>query len=161
MTKALHQSSRRAVTIAFALQGMLLAAILSDLPAIRADLDASDGLLAIMIGLVSILAAAGSILAEKVAEKSGSARALRLGILILVLGGLAIAGNMNMPFFLVAVAFYGIGVGVVDAAGNMQAAALQQRYGKVILGGFFAAWSAGATAGPSSARPPSWRWQGS
>lgn len=147
MNKTSTSSSRRAVTLAFALQGMLLAAILSDLPAIRADLGATDGLLAIMIGVVSVLAAVGSILAEKVAQKTHSAQALGLGLLILIVGGIAIAVNTGMPFFLTAVALYGVGVGVVDAAGNMQAAALQQRYGKVILGGFFAAWSAGAIVG--------------
>lgn len=147
MNKTSTSSSRRAVTLAFALQGMLLAAILSDLPAIRADLGATDGLLAIMIGLVSVLAAVGSVLAEKIAQKTHSAQALGLGLTILVAGGSAIAANTGMTFFLAAVALYGIGVGVVDAAGNMQAAALQQRYGKVILGGFFAAWSAGAIVG--------------
>lgn len=147
MSGSSTSSARRGITIAFAVQGMLLATILSDLPAIRADLHATDGLLALMIGVVSFLAAAGSVLAEKIAEKVNSARALSLGLLVLVLGGIAIAANTNMPVFLAAVAFYGIGVGMVDAAGNMQAASLQQRYGKVILGGFFAAWSAGAILG--------------
>lgn len=139
--------SRVAVSVAFGLHGMMLAAVLSSLPAIRADLGATDALLAMIIGIVSALAAVGSVIAEKVAAYRGSASALTLGIGLQVLGGLLIVSNWGLVSFLFAVAVYGLGIGGVDAGGNMQAVALQRRAGKVILASFFAAWSGGAIVG--------------
>nr|WP_120491186.1 MFS transporter [Corynebacterium lactis] len=141
------RSSRIAVSTAFGLHGMMLAAVLSSLPAIRADLGATDALLAMIIGIVSALAAVGSILSEKVAARRGSAGALTAGIGMQVIGGLLIISNWGLPSFLFAVAVYGLGIGGVDAGGNMQAVALQRRYGTVILASFFAAWSGGAIVG--------------
>lgn len=126
---------------------MLLAAILTELPAIRADLSATDGLLATIVGIVSLLSAGGSVLAEKLAEKWNSATVLTFGLALLAVGGVCITLNQGKSTFLIAVGVYGLGVGAVDAAANMQAAALQQRAGKVILSSFFAAWSAGAILG--------------
>lgn len=139
--------SRVAVATVFLLQGMLLAAILTELPAIRAKLDASDGLLAVIIGVVSVLSALGSVAAEKLAERKDSASALVAGLIVLVLGGLLVAVSPNTVTFIAAVAVYGIGVGMVDAAVNMQAAAVQRRVGTVILSSFFASWSGGAILG--------------
>ena len=139
--------SRVAVATVFLLQGMLLAAILTELPAIRAKLDASDGLLAVIIGVVSVLSALGSVTAEKLAERKDSASALVTGLVVLVLGGLLVAVSPNTVTFIAAVAVYGIGVGMVDAAVNMQAAAVQRRVGTVILSSFFASWSGGAILG--------------
>ena len=51
-----------------------------------------------------------------------------------------------MPFCL-GFAVYGVGVGGVDASTNMQAVALQHRYGRSILTSFHAAWSAGGIVG--------------
>lgn len=139
-----------AVATVFLLQGMLLAAILTELPAIRAKLDASDGLLAVIIGVVSVLSALGSVAAEKLAERKDSASALVTGLVVLVLGGLLVAVSPNTVTFIAAVAVYGIGVGMVDAAVNMQAAAVQRRVGTVILSSFFASWSGGAILGAVS-----------
>lgn len=139
--------ARPAISAAFFVQGMLLAAILTELPSIRADLGAGDGILALLIGVISLLAAGGSVIAEKLAEKKDSATVLILGIALLVVGGIGITLNQGMVTFVLATAIYGLGLGHVDADGNMQAAALQNRVGKVILSSFFAAWSAGAIVG--------------
>lgn len=144
---AILRRGRVAVSAVFALQGMLLAMILSELPAIRNDLKATDALLAGIIGVVCLLAAAGSILAEKLAEWRDSATALSVGVGLLILGGLAIVGNFGLVSFLAAAGLYGVGVGAVDAAANMQAVSLQRGVGKVIMGSFFAAWSGGAIVG--------------
>lgn len=67
-----------------------------------------------------------------------SSSALVAGLVFLVLGGLLLAVSPNTVTFIAAVAVYGIGVGMVDAAVNMQAAAVQRRVGTVILSSFFA-----------------------
>lgn len=76
-----------------------------------------------------------------------SSSALVTGLVILVLGGLLVAVSPNTVTFIAAVAVYGIGVGMVDAAVKMQAAAVQRRVGTVILSSFFASWSGGAILG--------------
>ncbi|MBC2681361.1 MFS transporter [Corynebacterium sp. 4HC-13] len=143
----ISKRARPSISAAFFIQGMLLAAILTELPAIRADMGAGDGLLALLIGVISLLAAGGSIVAEKFAEKKDSATVLMLGIATEAVGALLITLNQGMVTFVLATIIYGLGLGGVDAAGNMQAAALQNRVGKVILSSFFAAWSAGAIVG--------------
>ena len=139
--------SRIAVTSTFALQGMLLAALLSALPAVRDELGATDALLAGLVGVVCCLSAAGSVVAEKVAERMNSATSLTMGLVLLVVGGLGFVFHGGIVTFMIAAVIYGVGVGAVDASANMQAAALQQRIGRVILASFFAAWSAGAIIG--------------
>ncbi len=42
---------------------------------------------------------------------------------------------------------YGAGLGIVDAAANMQAVSIQHAYGRFILSSFHAVWSVGAIAG--------------
>ena len=47
--------------------------------------------------------------------------------------------------------FYGVFVGAVDAASNMQGVAVQDRYGRSIMTGFHATWSAAAVVGAAYA----------
>jgi predicted MFS family arabinose efflux permease len=47
----------------------------------------------------------------------------------------------------VVLAFFGLGLGAVDATMNMQGVTLQRRYGRSILAAFYAVWSAAGIAG--------------
>ena len=72
---------------------------------------------------------------------------LRIGLLVVALAGAVIATAPAFAVFVAGFAVYGLGVGAVDAGANMQAVAVQERYGRSIITSFHAAWSAAAIAG--------------
>ncbi len=138
---------RAGVTAAFFAQGIGFAVVLTHLPAFKDSYALDDlAITGIMFG-VAVLAGAGSTLAGMFAARHGSSLTLRCA-LVLAATGLTIAGTAgSLPVFLAGVAVYGLGLGTVDASENMQAVALEARYGRSILTSFHAAWSAGGIVG--------------
>ncbi|RDI44636.1 sugar phosphate permease [Nocardia mexicana] len=133
--------------MAFGLQGFFLAVILTELPQQRDRFGLSDTQILLATVLISLLAAAGSVTAERLAVRWSSRLALRFGLGLIAATGAGIALAPNVAVLFVALAGYGIAVGVVDAATNMQAVFIQHGYGKVVLSSFYAAWSAGSILG--------------
>jgi hypothetical protein len=68
---------------------------------------------------------------------------LRVGFVLQAVGLAAVAGASQRTVFVGGLAVYGLGLGVVDAASNMQAVAVEHRYGRTILPSFHGAWTAG------------------
>ncbi|MFE3001089.1 MFS transporter [Nocardia sp. NPDC059246] len=147
---ALHptlRAARSANSVAFALQGFFLAVILTELPQLKDKFTLSDGLIVAIVALISLLAGAGSITAERIALHWSSRTALRIGLALIAVSGVAIALSPNIIAAFVALGVYGVAVGIVDAGTNMQAVFIQHGYGRFILVSFYAAWSAGSITG--------------
>ncbi len=125
----------------------MLAALLTQLPQFKDDLGFSDSLVVGAVVGVSIVAGVGSVLAEQLAKATSSRTTLRTGLFVIAVAAAVIALATSTGAFLAAFAFYGIGLGMVDAAANMQAVSIQHAYGRVILSSFHAAWSVGAIIG--------------
>lgn len=141
------RTARIAAATAFALQGFFLAAVLTQLPAIKDRFDFTDTVLVVAVVTVSVVAALGSILAEQLAARTDSRTAVRTGLAVIAAAGIMLTlSHSTVPFF-AAFGVYGIGLGMVDAAANMQAVAIQHRYGRSILSSFHAVWSVGAIIG--------------
>ncbi|NKU17530.1 MFS transporter [Rhodococcus hoagii] len=145
-TKTLS-GARVSTAVAFGLQGFLLAVLLTQLPQFKDDLGFSDSLVAATVVGISIVAGVGSVLAEQLAKATSSRTTLRTGLFVIAVGAAVIALATSTPAFLAAFALYGIGLGIVDAAANMQAVSIQHAYGRVILSSFHASWSVGAIIG--------------
>lgn len=141
-TKTLS-GARVSTAVAFGLQGFLLAVLLTQLPQFKDDLGFSDSLVAATVVGISIVAGVGSVLAEQLAKATSSRTTLRTGLFVIAVGAAVIALATSTPAFLAAFALYGIGLGIVDAAANMQAVSIQHAYGRVILSSFHASWSVG------------------
>lgn len=142
-----QRSARLAVSVAFAAQGFLLAALLTQLPRYETRFQLTDSLVVTAVVIVSLIAGGGSVLADHIAKKTSSKSALVTGIVLIAAAGAAIGLAQSTPTFLVLLGVYGLGVGIVDAAANMQAVSIQHVYGRFILSSFHAAWSAGAIGG--------------
>lgn len=140
-------AARVSTAVAFGLQGFMLAVLLTQLPQFKDDLGFSDSLVVGAVVGVSVVAGVGSVLAEQLAKATSSRTTLRVGLFVIAVAALVIAVSSSTAAFLAAFAFYGIGLGVVDAAANMQAVSIQHAYGRVILSSFHASWSVGAIAG--------------
>lgn len=145
-TKTLS-GARVSASVAFGLQGFMLAVLLTQLPQFKEDLGFSDTLVAVTVVGVSVVAGVGSVVAEQLAKATSSRTTLRVGLFVIAAGAVVIALATSTPAFLAAFAFYGIGLGIVDASANMQAVSIQHAYGRVILSSFHASWSVGAIVG--------------
>ncbi len=138
---------RLAIAAAFATQGFVFIGLTTRLPDVKDRWDLSElGVSGVLLAIV-LLAGAGSVLAETLAARAASARVLRAG-LVLVAGGAALM--LAAPVwaaYLLGVGLYGVGLGMVDASTNMQAVALERRYGRTILPSFHGAWTLGGLLG--------------
>jgi len=139
--------TRIAVAAAFATQGLGFAVLLTHLPAFKDRYDVGDGVVTAVIFGVALLAGVGTALADRVSRSRGSGTALRASLATIGVAVLVIGLSPTLLPFVLGFAVYGIGVGGVDASMNMQAVALQHRYGRSILTSFHAAWSAGGILG--------------
>ena len=140
--------ARTATAAAFAAQGLAFSVLLTHLPQFTDVYRLSQGAVTLVVFAVVVLAGVGSVLTERLAAATSSRLALRVGLLgvagTTALVALAPGGVVG---FLAGFALYGIALGTVDAAGNMQGVAVQHAYGRSIIASFHAAWSAAAIAG--------------
>ncbi|WP_328825371.1 MFS transporter [Tomitella gaofuii] len=145
-----HGSLRRpriAVSVAFGLQGFTLSMLLTLLPQFRDRYGLDDAAIVGVVVLASVIAGAGSLLAEALAARTDSRAALRTGFTVIVAAVLAVTVAPGLIVFITGFAVYGVGLGMVDAATNMQGVSLQHRAGRFIMSSFYAAWSVGAIGG--------------
>jgi MFS family permease len=135
--------TRVAVSAAFVAQGLGFAALLTHLPAFQDKYDVGDTFVTVILFAVSVLAGGGTALATWLSGKRGSGLALRLSLAVIGVAVAVVAVAPDVPVLVIGFVIYGVGVGGVDAAENMQAVALEHRYGRSILTSFHCSWSAG------------------
>lgn len=117
------------------------------LPSIKNRFKFSDDQLSIMILGVCVSAVLGSILADRLAVKLGSRFAIVIGFIFEAIGIAKAALGSNLNLLIASFLLYGLGLGCLDAALNMQAVMMEQKLGKSALGGFFACYTAAAFLG--------------
>ncbi|MEU6734421.1 MFS transporter [Streptomyces physcomitrii] len=144
---ARSRSARRAVFTAFAVQGLTFASIMTQLARIKDDFDLSDLDILGLLAAVSVTSALGSLAAGSLARRRGSALTLRAGLTGVSLGAVLPGFAGSVPALVLTTCVYGFFVGAVDPALNMQGVAVQDRYGRSVISGFHAMWSAAAVAG--------------
>ncbi|MBD5786897.1 MFS transporter [Cellulosimicrobium terreum] len=139
--------TRAAVTAAYAVQGFGFAVVLTSIPGYKDRLGMGDDVVTLVVLGVCVCAGLGSALSGIVSARRGS-RAVVVGGLLLA--GLAIAvvgGAPTWPLFFLAIALYGLALGSVDAAMNMQGIDVERSYGRSLLASFYAANAAGGVLG--------------
>lgn len=135
--------ARLATSAAFFSQGLVLISLTTRLPEIQDRWQISETTLSLVLLAMILMAGVGSVLTEALARRTESAVTIRVGLLFVILG-VAGANLITTPALsMSAMVVYGFGLGIVDAAGNMQAVALEHRYGRAILPSFYSAWSLG------------------
>ncbi|MFI2753132.1 MFS transporter [Cellulomonas sp. P22] len=139
--------ARVGVAFGFGAQGLAYAALVASLPGFKERFGIDDGVVTLVTLGICVMAGAGTVVADRVARGPGSRTVLTLGLGTVATAVLLVALAPALPVFFVGFAVYGLGLGLVDAGTNMQAVALQRVYGRSILTGFYAAWSAAAILG--------------
>lgn len=143
--------SRGALFVAFGAQGFSLIALTSEIPTLEKRLHIGDSTVAAVMAAVLVVAALGSLLAGALVGRFGSRIVLRVSQLLVLAAivGVGAAHTLGaaLPFLLL----IGGAIGAVDATTNMQAVALQRRYGRSIILSFHGVWAFGAAIGSISA----------
>jgi MFS family permease len=141
------RAARFAVTAAYAAQALGYAVLVTSLPALKARQQVDDTTISLILLGVSVAAALGSILADLVSVRWGSRAALATGLVIEAALLPVVAVQTPFAVFVGALAVYGVGLGCVDASSSMQGVLVQRSYGRPLMGGFFAGYTAAAIAG--------------
>lgn len=140
-------SARAAVTAIFALNGAMFASLFSRLPAIRHELDLSEGqiglaLFCAMIGLIASQPVAGALVSRR-----GSRPIVLAGVLGYSLGLVPVAFAPSFGLFAAAFVLIGFGSGTLDVSMNVQGITVERNAGRPILSSMHAAFSFGALGG--------------
>lgn len=139
--------ARRATMVAFAIQGLTFASIVTRLPTFKDRLDLADVDILVLLAAVAVMSAAGSLVAGYTSERWGSAGTLRLSLVGVSLGAVLPSFAGSLPTLVATTCVYGAFIGAVDATMNMQGVGVQDRYGRSIMTGFHATWSGAAVIG--------------
>jgi MFS family permease len=134
-------------SIAFAVQGLCFAGVLSHIPQLQSKFGFDELQLTLILLAVPVVAGVGSVLAGAIAARTGSAGVLRLAGIGVCLAVAAIGFAPVRVALFGAVGFFGLVVGMVDATMNMQGVGVQRRYGRSILASCHAWWSVAGIAG--------------
>jgi MFS family permease len=140
---------RFAVVAVFLVNGVGIGAWAACIPALKASLALSDG----ELGLVLFVFAAGAVLsmllAARLSQWVGPAKATRASALVFALTLLLPAFAPNLMALVVAVFVVGAASGLQDVTMNAYASGVERRWGAAIMSSFHAAWSAGGLIGAS------------
>jgi MFS family permease len=140
-------TARAPVTVVFLVLGLSAGTWAARIPAIKASLNLSPGVLGLCllgpaVGSVLTMPLAGAILATV------PPRPVVQGALLLLAGMLPLTTVVSAPWQLFLVlAGWGAGLGVIDVGMNIEASAVQDRLGRRLMSGFHAAYSVGGLAG--------------
>jgi MFS family permease len=138
---------RLAVAAAFLTQGFVFISLTTRLPAFSDKWSLSELDLSLLLLALVLLAGAGTLAAERLAPRLGSGALLRATFAGTATTVAVATLAPSAPVFFVAVSLYGMTLGVVDACVNMQAVALEHRYGRPILPSFHGSWTLGGLLG--------------
>ncbi|MFE0457548.1 MFS transporter [Streptomyces sp. NPDC058914] len=150
MTQALRHG-RASLAFGFFAQGVAFALLVTRIPAIQDRYGVSDALLPVFLAAVPILAGVGSVATERLVKRIPSGRLLRWSQPVVLLALLGVGAGERMVELGIALAVFGLAVGVLDASMNMLGVSLQRAYGRSIMLGFHAAYSLGGIVGASLA----------
>ncbi|MEV0591620.1 MFS transporter [Nonomuraea cavernae] len=141
------RQARIATFVAYAVQGLSFATLLTQVANLQNKHHLSEGSLTLLLLIVPVFAGIGSVAAGTFASHKGSKPLLRAAQPA-VAAGVVLAGLApDVALLVVALLLFGLAVGAVDAGINMQGVAVERRYGRAVLNGFHCVWSVFSLAG--------------
>ncbi|MET9970255.1 MFS transporter [Streptomyces sp. NPDC006356] len=150
MTDVLRRG-RASLAFSFFAQGVAFALLVTRIPAIQDRYGVSDALLPAFLAAVPILAGVGSVTTERLVKRIPPSRLLRWSQPVVLLALLGVGAGERMVELGLALAAFGLAVGVLDASMNMLGVSLQRSYGRSIMLSFHAVYSLGGIVGASLA----------
>ncbi|WP_210592394.1 MFS transporter [Streptomyces sp. GESEQ-35] len=140
---ASKSGARRVATLAFAAQGLSVAAVYTTVPAVTEHLKLAPLLTTSLMVTVALMAGAGSFLGLAAVRVAGPVATMRGALLTAVVALTLIGSAPGKATAIFAYVLFGIAVGALDVGINTRAAAIERAYGRSIFGSFYTAWSLG------------------
>jgi MFS family permease len=144
------RAARRAVTVIFLLNGMLMGSWAARIPAVKERLDLGEAQLGLALGLVAAGALVAMPLSGWMSARGGSRRTTRFAFVACCLAIPLPALAPGYALLLPACLLLGAGNGGLDVAMNAHGVAVERRHESPILSSFHAAFSGGALIGAST-----------
>lgn len=141
------RSARVAVSVAYGVQGLSLAILVTRIPTVRDRLGLSEIGLGLLLVLVPVMAGVGSVLAGFLTARVHSKPVLRIAGPLVPLSVVAVGLAPTLSTAVMALSVFGVAIGVVDATMNMQAVSLQAAYGRPVISSCYAWFSLVSIAG--------------
>jgi MFS family permease len=143
---AVDRRGRRAVTLAFLVNGLAVASFLVRVPNVRDDLGLREATLGLVLSGLAVGVVLGLVLSGVLAARHGSRR-LTLGGAVVMIALLPLAWLAPDPLTLVVLLVaIGMSGASMDVGMNAQGVGIERAYQRSIMLGFHGAWSVGALA---------------
>ena len=146
ITKERQSQATRALVIVFLVQGFVSAAIIPRVPDIIRNLDISFAHWGVISAFGTVGAAAGLFLANRVLERFGVKHVAMAAFAVVGLGNASLGWWTDATLYFIVNLIIAVSMSVFVIAVNSQTVVLQTLSGRVIIGRFHAAWSAGAAS---------------
>ncbi|MFE1016181.1 MFS transporter [Streptomyces sp. NPDC058794] len=150
MTDVLRRG-RVSLAFGFFAQGVAFALLVTRIPAIQDRYGVSDAVLPVFLAAVPVLAGVGSVVTGRLVRRVRASGLLRWSQPVVLLALLGVGAGDGVAALALALGFFGLAVGALDASMNMLGVSLQRAYGRSIMLGFHAAYSLGGILGASLA----------
>ncbi|MFJ2240758.1 MFS transporter [Streptomyces sp. NPDC087859] len=135
--------ARRGATLAFAAQGVSVAAVYTTVPAVTEHLKLAPLLTTALLVAVALMAGGGSFLGLAAIRRAGPVATMRGAVLTAAVALVLIGWAPDEATAICAYILFGLAVGALDVGANTRAAAIERAYGRSIFGSFYTAWSVG------------------
>ncbi len=139
-----------AVAVAFVLNGVAMAALISRVPAVRDTLALSSADLGLLLLAVSAGTLTALPLSGVVVDRLGAGRTVLAAAAVVTVGFATIAAGLvltSTPVVALGLAVYGVGTSSWDVAMNVEGAAVERRLGRTLMPRLHAGFSLGTVAG--------------
>lgn len=135
--------ARRGATLAFAVQGVSVAAVYTTIPAVTEHLKLAPLLTTSLMVAVALMAGGGSFLGLAAIRRAGPVATMRGAMLTTAATLVLIGWAPDEATVICAYILFGLAVGALDVGANTRAAAIERAYGRSIFGSLYTAWSVG------------------
>ncbi|MER6154049.1 MFS transporter [Streptomyces sp. NPDC001868] len=135
--------ARRGATLAFAAQGVSVAAVYTTVPAVTEHLNLAPLLTTTLMVAVALMAGGGSFLGLAAIRRAGPVATMRGAVLTAAAALVLIGWAPDEATVICAYILFGLAIGALDVGVNTRAAAVERAYGRSIFGSFYTAWSVG------------------
>ncbi len=135
--------ARRGATLAFAVQGVSVAAVYTTIPAVTEHLRLAPLLTTSLMVAVALMAGGGSFLGLAAIRRAGPVATMRGAMLTTAATLVLIGWAPDEATVICAYILFGLAVGALDVGANTRAAAIERAYGRSIFGSLYTAWSVG------------------
>lgn len=135
--------ARRGATLAFAAQGVSVAAVYTTVPAVTEHLRLAPLLTTALLVAVALTAGGGSFVGLAAIRRAGPVTTMRGAVLTAAVALVLIGSAPDETTVICAYILFGLAVGALDVGANTRAAAIERSYGRSVFGSFYTAWSVG------------------